>query len=374
MLKLKIIFFYTFTSLKDNNNFRYFTMRIVDLRSDTVTKPSPEMWEVVKSWDDSMLGDDVMREDPTVNKLEMKAAKRLGKADALFVTSGTQGNLISLLAQTTPGDEIIVEEESHIVGHEVGSAARIGGLMIKTYSSERGFPSLRNLETLIRNSEDIHEPPSKLLCAENTHNYHGGTIIRPEELKEMRDFALKHNLKFHLDGARIFNASVASNLPITEFTKHADSVMFCLSKGLSCPVGSMVVGSQEFIDKARKFRKMLGGGMRQAGIIASFGLVALEDKWINRLNEDHNNAKRLADGLLSLNLPITVQKPETNILMVHFPENAPMERIILSLQSEGVLAYDINQKIRFVTHFGIDEDDIDFSIEKIGNVFKKILN
>jgi len=374
LLKLKIIFFYTFTSLKDNNNFRYFTMRIVDLRSDTVTKPSPEMWEVVKSWDDSMLGDDVMREDPTVNKLEMKAAKRLGKADALFVTSGTQGNLISLLAQTTPGDEIIVEEESHIVGHEVGSAARIGGLMIKTYSSERGFPSLRNLETLIRNSEDIHEPPSKLLCAENTHNYHGGTIIRPEELKEMRDFALKHNLKFHLDGARIFNASVASNLPITEFTKHADSVMFCLSKGLSCPVGSMVVGSQEFIDKARKFRKMLGGGMRQAGIIASFGLVALEDKWINRLNVDHNNAKRLADGLLSLNLPITVQKPETNILMVHFPENAPMERIILSLQSEGVLAYDINQKIRFVTHFGIDEDDIDFSIEKIGNVFKKILN
>jgi len=349
-------------------------MRIVDLRSDTVTKPSPEMWEVVKSWDDSMLGDDVMREDPTVNKLEMKAAKRLGKADALFVTSGTQGNLISLLAQTTPGDEIIVEEESHIVGHEVGSAARIGGLMIKTYSSERGFPSLKKLETMIRNSDDIHEPPSKLLCAENTHNYHGGTIIRPEELKEMRDFTLKHNLKFHLDGARIFNASVASNLPITEFTKHADSVMFCLSKGLSCPVGSMVVGSQEFIDKARKFRKMLGGGMRQAGIIASFGLVALEDKWINRLNVDHNNAKRLADGLLSLNLPITVQKPETNILMVHFPENAPMESIVLSLQSEGVLAYDINQKIRFVTHFGIDEDDIDFSIEKIGNVFKKILN
>jgi threonine aldolase len=213
-----------------------------------------------------------------------------------------------------------------------------------------------------------------LLCAENTHNYHGGTIIRPEELKEMRDFTLKHNLKFHLDGARIFNASVASNLPISEFTKYADSVMFCLSKGLSCPVGSMVVGSLEFIDKARKFRKMLGGGMRQAGIIASFGLVALEDKWINRLNVDHNNAKRLADGLLSLNLPITVQKPETNILMVHFPENVPMESIILSLQSEGVLAYDINQKIRFVTHFGINEDDIDFSIEKIGNVFKKILN
>ncbi|HUU77870.1 MAG TPA: GntG family PLP-dependent aldolase [candidate division Zixibacteria bacterium] len=349
-------------------------MRIIDLRSDTVTKPSPEMWSVVKSWNDSKLGDDVMREDPTVNELEMKAAKKLRKEAALFVSSGTQGNLISLLSQTTPGDEIMVEEESHIFGHEVGSAARIGGLMIRTYSSERGFPSLKKLQTMIRDSEDIHEPPSKLLCAENTHNYHGGTIIKPEELKEMRDFALKNNLKFHLDGARIFNASVASNLPITDFTKHADSVMFCLSKGLSCPVGSMVVGSKDFIDRARKYRKMLGGGMRQAGIIASFGLVALEDKWINRLNEDHNNAKRLADGLLSLNLSISVQKPETNILMVYFPDNAPIKKIILSLQSEGVLAYDINQKIRFVTHFGIDEDGIDFSIEKIGNVLKKMLN
>ncbi|MBY9004310.1 MAG: low specificity L-threonine aldolase [Candidatus Lokiarchaeota archaeon] len=348
-------------------------MRIVDLRSDTVTKPSPEMWEVVKSLDDSKLGDDVMREDPTVNELERKAAEKLRKEAALFVSSGSQGNLISLLAQTTPGDEIMVEEESHIFGHEVGSAARIGGLMIRTYSSERGFPSLKKLKTMIRDSEDIHEPPSTLLCAENTHNYHGGTIISPEELGEMRDFARKNNLKFHLDGARIFNASVASNLSITDFTKYVDSVMFCLSKGLSCPVGSMVVGSEDFIDKARKYRKMLGGGMRQAGIIASFGLVALEDKWINRLKEDHDNAKRLADGLLDLNSSISVQSPETNILMVHFPDNAPMEKIILSLQSEGVLAYDINQKIRFVTHFGIDEEDIDFSAEKIGNVIKKIL-
>ncbi|MHA1671978.1 MAG: threonine aldolase family protein [Promethearchaeota archaeon] len=348
-------------------------MRIVDLRSDTVTKPSPEMWEVVKSWDDSKLGDDVMREDPTVNELEMKAAKKCRKEAALFVSSGTQGNLISLLAQSTPGDEIIVEEESHIFGHEVGSAARIGGLMIKTYSSERGFPSLKKLKTMIRDSEDIHEPPSTLLCAENTHNYHGGTIITPGELEEMKNFALKNNLRFHLDGARIFNASVASNCPITDFTKYADSVMFCLSKGLSCPVGSIVVGSKDFINRARKFRKMLGGGMRQAGIIASFGIVALEDKWINRLSEDHDNAKRLADGLISSNPSISVQKPETNILMVHFPDNAPMEKIILSLQDEGVLAFNIKQKIRFVTHFGINEDDIDLSIERIGNVLKKIL-
>jgi len=348
-------------------------MRIVDLRSDTVTKPSPEMWEVVKGWDNSMLGDDVMQEDPTVNELEMKAAKKLRKEAALLVSSGTQGNLISLLSHTTPGDEIIVEENSHIVGHEVGSAARIGGLMIRTYPSERGFPSLKKLNPMIRDLKDIHEPPSRLLCVENTHNYHGGTIIRPEELNEMRDFALRYNLKFHMDGARIFNASVASHLPITEFTKNVDSVMFCLSKGLSCPIGSMVAGSNDFIDRARKFRKMLGGGMRQAGIIASFGLVALEDKWINRLSEDHGNAKRLADGLRTLDLSISVQSPETNILMVHFLDNAPMEQIILSLQSEGILAYDINQKIRFVTHFGIVEEDIDYSIEKIGVVLKKIL-
>ena len=347
-------------------------MRIVDLRSDTFTKPSPEMWEMVKKMDNSMLGDDVEREDPTVNKLEEKAAYIVGKEAALFVTSGTQGNLVSLLSQTNPGEEVLLEELSHIFGHEVGSAARIGGLMINKFSSKKGVPSLNQLQDLIRDKEDIHEPPTTLLCAENTHNFHGGTILKPEVLRGLKSFAEKNELKFHLDGARIFNASIALNQPVTQFTKHVDSIMFCLSKGLSCPVGSIVAGSKEFISKARKFRKMLGGGMRQAGIIASFGLVALEPKWIKRLEEDHKNAKLLADGLQNRDSQIKIHKPDTNIVIVEFLNNISISNIIKELGREGILAFNISKKkIRFVTHYGIQEDDIQNSIETIRNVFQK---
>jgi len=284
-------------------------LKIVDFRSDTVTKPSEEMWEMLRSLDDSKIGDDVEGEDPTVNKLEKRAAEVIGKEAALFVTSGTQGNLVSLLSQTNPGDEILLEELSHIYKNEVGSAARIGGLMIRTYPSNKGVPSFDQLQKLIRDREDIHEPPTTLFSVENTHNYHGGVIIRPEVFKDMKEFSDKNDLKLHLDGARIFNAAVSLKVPATEFTKHIDSVMFCLSKGLSCPVGSIVAGSKEFITNARRYRKMLGGGMRQAGIIASFGLIALEQKWIDRLEEDHKNAKLLAEGIESYNLPIKVHKP-----------------------------------------------------------------
>jgi len=322
--------------------------------------------------DNSMLGDDVEREDPTVNKLEEKAAHIVGKEAALFVTSGTQGNLVSLLSQTNPGEEVLLEELSHIFGHEVGSAARIGGLMINTFSSKKGVPSLNHLQDLIRDKEDIHEPPTTLLCAENTHNFHGGTILKPEVLRGLKSFAEKNELKFHLDGARIFNASIALNQPVTQFTKHVDSVMFCLSKGLSCPVGSIVAGSREFILKARKFRKMLGGGMRQAGIIASFGLVALESKWIKRLEEDHKNSKLLADGLQNLDSLIKVHKPDTNIVIVEFLNNISISNIIKELSREGILAFNISKKkIRFVTHYGIQEDDIQYSIETIRDVFQK---
>ena len=346
-------------------------MRIVDLRSDTVTKPSPEMWEMVKTLDNSKLGDDVLGEDPTINELEDKAAKIIGKEAALFVTSGTQGNLVSLLSHASPGEEIMLEELSHIFVNEVGSAARIGGLMIRTYPSKKGVPNFKNLQEMIRNKDDIHEPTSTLLCAENTHNYHGGAIIKPEVLQKFKEFAVKNDLKFHLDGARIFNASVASNVPVTEFTKHADSVMFCLSKGLSCPVGSLVAGSQNFVSKARKFRKMVGGGMRQAGIIASFGLIALEPKWIKRLGEDHKNAKILADGIRNLGLNVEVYSPETNILILEFLNKVRILKIIRSLGDEGVLAFNIDkQRIRFVTHYGINEDDVQYCIEKIGIVLK----
>ena len=347
---------------------------IIDLRSDTVTKPSPEMWKRIKAMDNSMLGDDVEREDPTVNELEDKAAKLVGKKAALYVTSGTQGNLLSLLSQTNPGDEILVEELSHIYGHEVGSAARIGGLMIGTYSSDKGVPSFDQLQDLIRDKTDIHEPPTTLLCTENTHNFHGGSIIKPEILDQMKKFAKKNELNLHLDGARIFNAAVGLNKPVTEFTKHVDSVMFCLSKGLSCPVGSIVAGSEDFIKKARKFRKMLGGGMRQAGVIASFGLSALEPSWIKRLEEDHKNAQLLAEGLSSLNLPIKVYRPDTNILIIELLEITEISKIISQLEKapNPVLAFNISKnKIRFVTHYGIEPEDIKVSIDTIGNVLQK---
>ncbi|MFX1324703.1 MAG: threonine aldolase family protein [Promethearchaeota archaeon] len=347
-------------------------MRIIDLRSDTVTKPSPEMWEMIKSMNNSKLGDDVIGEDPTVNELEEKAAKIIGKEAALFVTSGTQGNLVSLLSQTNPGNEILLEELSHIFGHEVGSAARIGGLMVNTFPSVRGVPSIEQLQDLIRNKEDIHEPPTTLLSIENTHNFHGGAILKPKVLRGLEIFAKKNQLKLHLDGARIFNAAVGLNVSVTEFTKYVDSVMFCLSKGLSCPVGSIVAGSKEFILKARKFRKMLGGGMRQAGIIASFGLVALEPKWIKRLEEDHKNADILAEGLRSLEFPVKIYDPDTNIVILEFLNNLRIFKVISELSQEGILAFNISkEKIRFVTHYGIQEDDIHYSVEVIRRVLQK---
>ncbi len=344
-------------------------MRCVDLRSDTVTKPSPEMWDAIKLMNNSKLGDDVLEEDPTVNELEVKAARLMGKEASLLVTSGTQGNLVSLLSQTTPGDEILLEELSHIFGHEVGSVARFGGLMINRYPSNRGSPSIDLLQDLIRDKKDIHEPPTTLLCVEDTHNFHGGSVVKPEKLKDLKNFAEMNELKVHLDGARIFNASVALNLPVTQFTKYADSVMFCLSKGLSCPVGSLVVGQKDFISKARKFRKMAGGGMRQAGIIAAFGLMALEPRWIKRLEEDHKNGKLLARGLEEFDLPIKIHKPDTNIIIMEFLNRIPIHKVITNLGKEGVLAFNISkEKVRFVTHYGISEDDIQYSIGVIGKV------
>ena len=349
-------------------------MRVVDLRSDTVTKPSTEMWEFIKGMDNSQLGDDVISEDPTVNALEEKAAKIIGKEAALLVTSGTQGNLVSLLAQTNPGDRILLEELSHIFSNEVGSAARIGGLLISTYPSNRGTPSVNQLEDLLSDKNNIHQPPTTLIGIENTHNFHGGAIVNPNAIKSVQSFAIENGLKLHLDGARIFNAAVALDIPATQITQYVDSVMFCLSKGLACPVGSMVAGSKDFIQKARKYRKMLGGGMRQAGIIAAFGLVALESKWIQRLSEDHKNAQNLAEGLNNYDLPIKIFSVDTNILIIELLGEYRIVKIINELIKEGILAYNISrEKIRFVTHYGINEDDIGYSIVKIGNVLKKIL-
>ncbi len=348
-------------------------MRIIDYRSDTVTLPSTEMWKVIKSLDNSKLGDDVERDDPTVLALEAKAAKLVGKEAALFVTSGTQGNLISLLAQTTPGDEILVDEHSHIYKWEVGGAARVGGLMVRTFSSDKGIFNPFGLQSIIRPQDDIHQPLTSMISLENTQNYYGGIVLPPSLFKETQTFADQNNLKFHLDGARIFNAAVARNIAVTEYTKYVDSVQFCLSKGLCCPIGSIIAGTTEFIDSAIKWRKMLGGGWRQAGIIASMGIVALESQWINRLQEDHQFAKSLRRILSETDLPITIPDLDTNILMIELPDHVIMPKVVQNLSDAGIRTHDMGQRIRIVTHYGINQDDIDYSAPIIVDVLRKHL-
>ena len=348
--------------------------KIIDLRSDTVTKPTPEMWKALKDLDDSKIGDDVFGEDPTINELESQAAKLMNKESALFVTSGSQGNLIALLSQTSPGEEILVERQSHIFLYEVGSAARIGGLTSKTFNSLTGFPDEEQFRSMIRTRSDIHQPWTTLLAVENTHNTHGGIVIRPQDLKKLSDLAMEFDLKFHIDGARIFNAAVAKDLSLNAFTDHVDSIMFCLSKGMAAPVGSMIAGSQEFIDTARKFRKMLGGGMRQAGIIAIMGFIALKHDWRAQLREDHLHTQILAKGLQQENLNVIVPNPESNILLVECPEEAPMSKIITDLQENSLLALPMGSKIRLVTHFGITKENIEQSIDILSNTIRKYSN
>ncbi|MFW6117190.1 MAG: low-specificity L-threonine aldolase [Thermoproteota archaeon] len=330
---------------------------IIDLRSDTVTLPTQEMLEAIRN---AELGDDVYGEDPTVNRLESMAAEIMGKEDALLVTSGTQANLISLLSQTQPGDSVILEENSHIYWYEAGGIARIGGVQPLTVSGRLGILNHEEIEAAIR-PRNIHFPHTTLLCIEDTHNRAGGTVVPPEEIKTLRDIAHSHGLSIYLDGARIFNAAIALNREVQEFTQHVDSLMFCLSKGLSCPVGSVVVGSQDFIDRARKFRKILGGGMRQAGIIAAPGILALQ-KMISRLKDDHQNAHRLAIGLSKIpGIYVDLKRVQTNILHADISGlGVTAPQFVLTLKEEGVLTLPRGkEQVRLVTHRGITKEHIE---------------
>src|SRR5213593_557869 len=268
---------------------------IVDLRSDTLTLPTPAMREAMAR---AEVGDDVWEEDPTVRRLEEVAARRTGKEAALFVSSGTQGNLVSVLTQTRPGQEIILDADSHIFNYEVAGAAMFGGVQTLPVKTARGFLTPEQVREHVRPS-NVHIPVTGLVCLENTHNRHGGTCCTPEEIEEVAAAAHGQGVPVHLDGARLFNAAVALGRPLTHFTRPVDSVTFCLSKGLAAPVGSLVCGSGEFIARARRVRKMLGGGMRQVGVLAAAGLLALETM-VDRLAEDHDHAKRLARGLAAL--------------------------------------------------------------------------
>jgi threonine aldolase len=346
-------------------------MKTIDLRSDTVTTPTEEMRRVMF---EAEVGDDVYGEDPTVNRLETLAAELLGKEAGLFTASGTMSNLIAVLSQTRPGDEIILGHESHIFWYEVGGASALGGVMMRTLPNDNeGQIDLDDIKGAIR-GRNIHFPKTSLLCLENTHNRCGGAVLTPEYTGAVSNLAHEHDLRVHLDGARIFNAAVALNISPRELTGPADSVGVCLSKALSAPIGSVLTGDREFINRARKFRKMLGGGMRQVGIIAAAGIIALE-KMINRLADDHQNAQRLASGLKRIpSIVLTREKVPTNIVFFGLDASISENAFNRKLIDRGVkVSYLGEQKYRAVTHRLITETDIVEALKHIEAVIKEMV-
>jgi len=335
----------------------------IDLRSDTVTLPTEEMLEAIRH---AELGDDVFREDPTVNRLEEMAAERTDKEAALLVTSGTQANLVSLMSNTKRGELVILEAEAHMYWYEVGGISALAGLQPWPLKSQFGALDPKAVEDAIR-PRNIHFPEPALVCVEDTHNRHGGTVITPQQLQALSTVTKAHGLRLYMDGARIFNAAVALKVNVQELTQHVDNLMFCLSKGLSCPVGSVVVGTREFIEKARKMRKVLGGGMRQAGIIAAAGIVALETM-IDRLAEDHANAKRLANGIAKVEgIAVDMERVQTNMVLLDISGLGVTDEVFLSkLQNKGVFALTTaKNKVRLVTHRGIEREHIETAVDAI---------
>jgi threonine aldolase len=334
---------------------------IVDLRSDTLTQPTPEMREAMAR---AEVGDDVYGEDPTVRRLEELAAERLGKPAGLFVTSGTQGNLISLVAQTRPGQEVLVDYDSHVFNNEVAGAPIIGQLQMRPTKTERGFLTPEQVREAIRPA-NIHVPQTGLVCIENTHNRHGGTCSTPEEIAAVAAVAHGAGVPVHLDGARLFNAAVALGRPAAEFTRPVDSVTFCLSKGLAAPVGSVICGSRELVERARRWRKMLGAGMRQVGVLAAAGIVSLE-RMVERLAEDHANARRLGEGLAKLpGLRVDLASVQTNIVIVRVERGpAATDELVKGCAARKVKVHAMGPTaIRCVTHKDVDAEDTSRALE-----------
>ena len=345
-------------------------MKIIDMRSDTVTLPTEEMRQAMY---EAEVGDDVFGEDSTVNRLEELAAQMMGKEAALFTPSGTMSNLIAVLTHTHPGDEILLGSEAHMFWYEVGGASALGGVVMRTLpNDEDGWIDPGAVEGAIR-PKNIHFPRTTLLCLENTHNRCGGAVLTLDYTYAIARLAHQHGLAVHLDGARIFNAAVALNVSASELAGAADSVCLCVSKGLSAPVGSLLCGSQEFVGKARKWRKMVGGGMRQAGVIASAGIVALQ-KMVSRLAEDHANARRLAYGLAQVpGITIHPEKFPTNIVIFESPGIIPGPEFTQRMDAQGVrLLPRGGQKIRAVTHRMVGTADVDEALERIEFVVKEL--
>lgn len=341
--------------------------QVIDLRSDTVSKPSDAMRTAMAN---APVGDDVFGDDPTVRLLEQRAAEIVGKEAALFVPSGTMANLVALLTHTRPGDEVILGDESHIFQYELGGVARLGGLITRPLTNlEDGSMQLSALNSAIR-IENLHSPGSRLLCLENTHNRCGGSALPTDITGGLTAAAKAQGLMTHLDGARLFNAATALNKPASELARDFDSVSFCLSKGLGCPIGSLLCGSGEFVERARRNRKMLGGGMRQVGIIAGAGLYALENN-LQRISEDHINARALADGLRELG-PFRPNIPQTNIVVADVVQGS-LSRWLAAFEEAGVLAVAFGPKrMRMVTHINIKSDDIGEALSRIQNVVETV--
>ncbi len=338
----------------------------IDLRSDTVTRPTPAMR---KAMAEAEVGDDVFGEDPTVNALQEKVANLLRKEAALFVPSGTMANQLAIKSHTQPGDEVVIEASSHPYNFEGGAGAALSGVQFQCLKGERGILDASQIEEAIRPA-DHHFPVTKLICLENTHNRGGGSIYPLEKMAKIYRLAKSKGLLLHLDGARLWNASIATGINPYEYAQCADSVSVCLSKGLGAPIGSLVAGSKSFIDRVHRFRKMFGGGMRQVGIIAAAGIYALNHH-LERLKEDHRNAKRLAVGLKEFKgVSIDPKHVETNIVIFDVTQTGMTgSQVAEAMKKEGVLIHAFGKtQIRLVTHLDVSAEDI----EKVLKAFKKV--
>lgn len=341
---------------------------ISDFRSDTVTRPTEEMRKAMYN---AEVGDDVHGDDPTVNKLEELAAEKIGKEAALFVPSGTMGNTIAMVLGAGEGKEVILEEKCHILNFEAGNISRIAHAVPRALPSNRGKIPLDLIEQNIHTYLREHITQTKAIALENTHNIWGGAVLGLDYIKEVAALAKKYSLYLHLDGARVFNASVALKIDVKEISKHFDSLMFCLSKGLSAPVGSILTGSREFIKEARFVRKYLGGGMRQVGVIAAAGIVAM-GKMIDRLEEDHRRTKRLVEKIADIKeIEVNPEEVKTNMVMVKLNAiDMDSDTFLKKLAAQKVLALPINSKVvRIVTHKDIDDNDIDRAATAIRKIF-----
>lgn len=352
--------------MDNNKQLRGQAMDFIDFRSDTVTRPTPDM---IKAMASAEVGDDVYGDDPTVNRLEQVSAGMMGKPEALFVPSGTFGNQLCLLTHTGRGNEVIIARSNHIVQHEVGAAAFMANVQLMLVDDRWGHVDCQQVRSLIR-EEDLHYPKTGLICTENAHS--DGTVLSLEEMENLYYMARQEGIPVHLDGARIFNAALSLGVEASSIAAYSDSVMFCLSKGLCCPVGSVVCGSPQFITKARKLRKLMGGGLRQAGYLAACGLVALRDM-VARLAQDHEHARYLASGLAQIK-PVKVAEDRLDINMVFFNidrEGFDHRQLVDYLYRHRIKINPVMGGFyRLVTHYWITKKDIDLLLAKINDFFK----